>query len=78
MGRWEGTGLTDCLGRGWATARAENGRKEHNRLETGIGFSSSVSGPVILEMNLLEGSQLLSILYEPSLHLLQISTLCRP
>jgi hypothetical protein len=59
MGRWEGTGLAGCFDRGRGTERAENGRKEHSRLDIGAGSSFSASEPVISEMNLLENSQLL-------------------
>jgi len=52
-GRCDGTGFSSCFGRGGGTARAANGRNEQSRLDTGAGFSGSVSVSLISDMNLL-------------------------
>jgi len=52
-GRCDGTGFSSCFGRGGGTAKAENGRNEQSRLDTGAGFSGSVSVPLMSDMNFL-------------------------
>ena len=58
--------------------KQENGRKEHRRLETGVGRTSCLSAPLILIMNLLlQRQRLISTLKKLRSHSRQICALVR-
>jgi len=76
-GRCDGTGFSSCFGRGGGTERAANGRNEQSRLDTGGGFSNSVSVPLMSNMNFLDLCQSLFGYHMRPLYSLQTFALWR-